>query len=49
MQPILDWSKKQDPECRHFVYLTTAVGDADARDNARKFVEGFFYKLEVKR
>lgn len=49
MQPILDWSKAQNPECRHFVYLSTTVVDADARDNARKVVEGFFYKLEVKR
>jgi regulator of replication initiation timing len=49
MQPILNWSKKQDPECRHFVYLATVISDGDARDNARKQVEGFFYKLEVKR
>jgi hypothetical protein len=49
MQPILNWSKKQDPECRHFVYLTTTILDADARDNARKLVEGFFYKYEIKR
>lgn len=49
MQPILDWSKSQDPECRHFVYLTTTVADGDARDKVRKTVESFFYKLEVKR
>jgi hypothetical protein len=49
MQPILDWSKQQEPECRHFVYLATTIGDADARDTSRKLVEGFFYKLEVKR
>lgn len=48
MQPILNWSKKQDPECRHFVHLATTISDADARDSARKQVEGFFYKLEVK-
>lgn len=49
MQPILDWSKKQDPECRHFVHLATTISNADDRDNSRKFLEGFFYKLEVKR
>jgi hypothetical protein len=49
MQPVLNWSKKQEPECRHFVYLTTTVSDADSRDTARKVVEGFFYKLESKR
>ena len=49
MQPILAWSQRQDPECRHFVYIATTIGDADARDSARKVVEGFFYKLEVKR
>ena len=49
MKPFLDWSKQQDPECRHFVYLTTTIDNADARDNARKLVEGFFYKLEVSR
>jgi hypothetical protein len=49
MQPILNWSKKQDPECRHFVYLTTTISDADSRDNARKIVENYFYKLESKR
>lgn len=48
MQPILAWSKNQKPECRHFVYLATTIGVADDRDTARKFVEGFFYKLEVK-
>ena len=49
MQPILAWSQKQDPECRHFVFIATTIGDADARDSARKVVEGFFYKFEVKR
>jgi hypothetical protein len=49
MQPILNWSKRQDPECRHFVYLATTISDADSRDNARKIVESYFYKLETKR
>lgn len=49
MQPILLWSKKQDPECRHFVSLSTTISDADSRDKARKHVEGFFYKFESSR
>ena len=49
MLPILNWSKKQNPECRHFVYLFTTISDADTRDSARKVVEGFFYKLEIKK
>lgn len=49
MKPILDWSKNQNPQCRHFVYLTTTIGNADARDSARKLVEAFFYKYEASR
>ncbi|GIZ51098.1 hypothetical protein [Noviherbaspirillum aridicola] len=47
MQPILNWSKKQDPQCRHFVHLTTTIADGNARDRARRQVEGFFYKREA--
>jgi hypothetical protein len=39
----LDYGKKQSPECRHFVYLSSTIVDADSRDNARRLVNSNFY------
>jgi hypothetical protein len=45
-KPFLDYGKSQSPECRHFVYLSSTISDADRRDEARRLVNGFFYVLE---
>ena len=47
-KPFLDHGKAQSPECRHFVYLSSSIVDADRRDNARRLVNSVFYVLERK-
>jgi hypothetical protein len=47
-KPFLDYGKKQSPECRHFVYLSSTIPNADRRDEARRLVNSFFYVLERK-
>lgn len=47
-KPFLDYGKAQTPECRHFVYLSSTISDADRRDEARRLVNSFFYILERK-
>jgi len=47
-KPYLDYGKKQSPECRHFVYLSSTIPNADRRDDARRLVSSFFYILERK-
>jgi len=42
----LNYGKKQSPECRHFVYLSSTIAEADRRDSARRMVSSFFYILE---
>jgi hypothetical protein len=49
VQPILSWSKKQDPECRHYVQLKSSITDAIQSDRARLMVENYFYKAEARR
>lgn len=49
IQGIFNWSKNQDPECRHYVQLKSSIADAVQSDRARLMVEGFFYKTEVRR
>jgi hypothetical protein len=49
VQPILNWSKKQDPECRHYVQLKSSISDAVQSDRARLMVENYFYKVEARR
>jgi len=46
---IFNWSKTQDPECRHYVQLKSSIPDAVQSDRARLMVENFFYKLEARR
>jgi hypothetical protein len=46
--PFLDYGKKQSPECRHFVYLSTSISEADKRDEARQVVNRYFYIDERK-
>lgn len=48
-RPILDISKRQDPECRHFVVLNNTIETRREADQARWMVEEFFYKLEARR
>lgn len=44
-QPILDWSKSQEPECRHFVTIRdTPDMSKDAFKSGLLTVEHFFYK-----
>ncbi|ARV17646.1 hypothetical protein AEP_00686 [Curvibacter sp. AEP1-3] len=45
-KPYLDYGKRQTPECRHFVFLSSSITEADRRDNARRLVNSFFYVLE---
>jgi len=42
----LDEGKASKPECRHFVYLSSTIPNADRRDEARRLVNSFFYVLE---
>jgi hypothetical protein len=48
-RPILDISKRQDPECRHFVVLNNTIESRREADQARWMVEEFFYKREARR
>lgn len=48
-RPILDISKRQDPECRHFVVLNNTIESRRDADQARWMVEEFFYKREARR
>lgn len=47
--PVLDWSKRRDPECRHYVQLRSTLTDAVREDRARWLVEDVFYKVEARR
>lgn len=50
VQGIFDWSKKHDPQCRHYVYLrNNSIPDSKTSDRVRLMVEGYFYKAEVRR
>jgi hypothetical protein len=49
MKGILDLSKRQDPQCRHYVQLKSLIPDAVRSDRARLMVENHFYKVEVRR
>lgn len=49
IQGIFNWSKVQDPECRHYVQLKSTIADAVQSDRARLMVENFFYKVEARR
>jgi len=49
--PVLQWSKIQDPECRHFVMMYDSVESVNAKDDfkvAMLTVEDFFYKYLVR-
>lgn len=48
-RPILDISKRQDPECRHFVVIDNTIEARIEADQARWMVEEFFYKREARR
>ncbi len=48
-QPILEISKRQNPECRHFVKIDNTIETRREADQARWMVENFFYKREVGR
>ncbi len=45
---FLDYGKKQSPECRHLVYLSTSINEGDKRDEARLVVNRYFYISERK-
>jgi hypothetical protein len=49
VQPLLEWSRTQKPECRHYVELRSSIADAVQSDRARLMVERYFYKSEVPR
>ena len=47
--PIFAWSRRQEPECRHFVKLDDQVdGGKEAFKTGLLTVENFFYKLLLK-
>lgn len=48
-RPIFELSKRQDPECRHFVIIKNSIDGRREADQARWMVEEFFYKLEARR
>jgi len=49
IQGIFNWSKRQNPECRHYVQLKSSIPDAVQSDRARLMVENYFYKTEARR
>ena len=49
IQGVFNWSRKQDPECRHYVLLRSSISDAVQSDRARLMVENYFYKVEARR
>ena len=49
IQGVFNWSKVQDPECRHYVQLKSSILDAVQSDRARLMVENYFYKVEARR
>lgn len=49
IQGVFNWSKTQDPECRHYVQLKSSITDAVQSDRARLMVENYFYKVEARR
>ena len=49
IQGVFNWSKSQDPECRHYVQLKSSISEAVQSDRARLMVESFFYKTEIRR
>lgn len=49
IQEIFEWSKKQNPECRHYVQLKSSIADAVQSDRVRLLIENYFYKLELRR
>lgn len=49
VQEIFNWSKKQNPECRHYVQLKSSISDAVQSDRVRLLIENYFYKLELRR
>lgn len=44
--PILTWTKKQDPECRHYVSIRSNIPQTKLSTRRRLQVEGYFYKNE---
>jgi hypothetical protein len=48
-RPILELSKRQDPECRHFVVINNTIESRPEADQARWMVEEFFYKREARK
>lgn len=48
--PVLEWSKRQDPECRHFVIIEDSKGTTKEEfKNELLLVERFFYKYIQRR
>jgi hypothetical protein len=47
-RPFLEEGKRQSPECRHFIYLSSTIADADRRDQSRRLANSHFYVLERK-
>lgn len=46
---IFDWSKNQNPQCRHYVQIKSFISDAVQSDRSRLMVEDYFYKFEARR
>ena len=46
--PILAWSKKQDPECRHYVSIESNIPQTKVSTPKRLAVTGYFYPDEYK-
>jgi hypothetical protein len=44
MAPVLAWSKRQNPECRHYVYMVDEAASKNAFKRNMLFTEGYFYK-----
>ncbi|MDP3296577.1 MAG: hypothetical protein Q8N09_03135 [Thermodesulfovibrionia bacterium] len=47
--PIYQWSRKRNPECRHYVYIKSTATQAPLERRLRWGVEDFFYKYERRR
>jgi len=48
-RPILEWSRAQQPECRHYVVIADRAQTKDGYKQKRLTIEDFFYKYEERR
>lgn len=48
LMPLLGWSKRQKPECRHYASIRVTAQSARAATNGLNLVNGFFYTFGLR-